>query len=141
MNLNPIAERIRAQCSLFKLVGGAAQLDAAIKQGLTTVPAAFVLPAAEKSDPSPFANGVVEQHVDLEFSVVVAVRNLADATGAAAVDELDPVRGPLFDALLAWPPADGYFCCEHRSGRLLYFDNGVLWWADVFSTATLIRSF
>lgn len=139
MNLGSIAERIRDQCSLFKLVGGAAAFDRA-REGLTTLPAAFVLPAEESAQPSPFMDGFVQQHVDVAFSVALAVRNLADATGAAALDELQPARDPLFDALLAWTPAGCDQHCEFKSGRLLAFTNGVLWWVDVFATAIVIRS-
>lgn len=139
MNLGPIAERIRDECPLFKLVGGAAAFDKA-QQGLTTIPAAFVLPAEESALPSPFADGFVQQHVDVAFVVAIAVRNVADATGAAAVDELEPVRLPLFDALLAWTPTGCDTHIEHKSGRFLSFGSGVIWWGDTFATSILRRS-
>lgn len=140
MNLAPIIERIRDECPLFLLVGGAAAFERATTEGLTTVPAAFVLPARERAAPSPFMDRTVEQMVDFSFSVAVAVRNLSDSTGAAAVDELEFIRAPLRDALLGWPPADGYNGCEFDTGDFLAFMNGVLWWGDVYRTANVIRS-
>ena len=139
MNLAPIIAKLQDACPQFNLIGGAAEFERA-SNGLTALPAAFVLPARERGTDSPFANQIVEQNVGAEFSIVVAVKNVSDATGAAAVDELEAVRTPVRDALLGWAPADGYFGCEFRSGDLLAFNNGVLWWGDVFSTAYLIRS-
>lgn len=139
MNLEPIIERIRDECPVFKLVSGAADF-ARLSGALTTVPAAFVLPAAESAEPSPFGNQLVQQEVRDDFVVVIAARNLADATGLAANETLQPLRDVLFDALLAWVPAEDYANIEFRRGEFSAFDNDILWWADTFLTGHMIRS-
>jgi hypothetical protein len=139
MNLAPIITHLRDAVPSLKLVGGAAQFERAFT-GLTTLPAVFVLPAKEAADTSPFMDQVVEQMVASEFAVLIAVRNLADDEGAAAVESLEPVRVAVRDALLAWQPATDYNGCEYRAGDLVAFDNGVLWWQDSYATAFMIRS-
>lgn len=104
------------------------------------MPAAFVLPAAESAETSPFMDQVVQQNVASEFAVLIAVRNLADDEGAAAVESLEPVRVVIRNALLGWQPATDYNGCEYRAGELVAFDNGVLWWQDRYTTGYVIRS-
>lgn len=123
----------------LKLVGGAVQFEAA-KDGLTALPAAFVLPSSDAADDSPWLDTLVQQRVGAEFVVIMAVRNLADAQGAAALDVLSPVRADVRDALLNWKPADTDDGCIYRNGRLVTFANGVLWWQDIYATAYTIRS-
>jgi hypothetical protein len=140
VNIALITARLSDVCPQFNLIGGAAEFERA-QQGLTTVPAAFVVPAEESAAAeNPFMDQITQQQVSADFAVVLAVRNVADGAGAAAVDELDAVRKPVRDALLGWQPDSEYFGCEFRDGRLLAFANGILWWADTYRTAYLIRS-
>lgn len=137
--IESIVMQLRAQALSLKLVGGAVQFEAA-KDGLTALPAAFVLPSGESAEESPWLDTLVQQRVGTEFVVVIAVRNLADAQGAAALDVLSPVRAEVRDALLNWKPDDADDGCVYRNGRLVAFANGVLWWQDIYSTAYTIRS-
>ena len=139
MNLAPIVERLRSEATALKVVGGAAQYAQAAAN-LTNNPGAFVLPARDMPSANPFMNQVVEQVVPTEFAVVIGVRNLADATGAAAVDALSPVRASVRDALLGWTPDGAEMGCEFAGGELVDFINGVLWWNDTYRTQYTIRS-
>lgn len=139
MNLAPIVDRLVAQCPGLKLVGGSANFEQAL-QTLATFPAAFVLPAKESATTNPFMDQVVEQTVSMEFGVVLAVRDLSDTKGGAAIDALDPVRSPVRDALLKWTPDGATDGIEFLRGELFLFENGVMWWADVYRTAYMIRS-
>lgn len=123
----------------LKLVGGAADFERA-QMGLTTMPAAFVIPARESAGDNAFGNQIVQQTVAATFTVALAVRNLADAEGAAALESLEPVRVAVRDALLNFVPEDCTDGCEYDSGELVAFANGVLWWADAYRTAYLLRS-
>lgn len=134
-----IITRLHEQCAELHLVGGAAQLARAI-EALTAVPAAFVLPARETAVDSPFMDQIVQQEVRAEFTVVVAVRNLADDAGAAAREELEPVRESVRGALLGWIPDGAESGCEFVGGELAQFKDSLLWWADTFSVSYLIRS-
>lgn len=139
MNLAPIIEQLRNSVPALKLIGGAAQFERAV-DGLTTLPAAFVLPARESAAESEFMAQIVQQLVTSEFAVPIAVRNLADDEGAAAVESLEPVHTAVRDALLGWQPATDYHGCEYVNGELVAFDNGVLWWQDSYRSGYTIRS-
>lgn len=142
MNLRPIIARLEDECPTLKLVGGAAQYERAV-QALAAYPAAFVMPAEDRAERSPFMSQTVEQRVASIFVVMLAVRNLADGEGAAAVEALEPVRIAVRDALLAWQPdypindMDG---CEYEGGAIVAFHNGFLWWGERYLTAYTIRS-
>lgn len=139
MNLAPVIEQLRVAVPALRLVGGAAAFERAA-DSLTTFPAAFVLPAKEAADDSPFLSQAVEQLVSSVFVVLVAVRNLGDDEGAAAVESLEPVRTAVRLALLGWQPAEDAHGCEYVAGELLAFENGALWWQDTYRSAYLIRS-
>ncbi len=139
MNLAPIAMRLQDEVPALKLTGGAAEFERATQQ-LAAMPAAFVLPASETGEASPFMSQIVQQNVLLQFVVLIAVRNLSDDDGTAAVESLDPIRNAVRDALLNWTPEGAEQGCEFRAGAMLRFSNGVLWWQDTYATAYIIRS-
>lgn len=139
MNLSSVIARLKDSSVGFKLVGGAAKFEQSAN-GLTALPAAFVLPSKDAAEPSPYADGIVQQVVRSEFSVLIAVRNLSDDEGAAALGSLEDARVAVRTALLAWPPDSDSFGCEYVGGQIVVFENGVLWWEDNYTTATVIRS-
>lgn len=138
-DVSPVIRRLRERVAPLKACGGAADLDRA-RSSLTTAPAAFVLPARDMPSASPFMDGVVSQEVPTEFAVVLAVKNVADATGAAALDALTPVRQAVGAALLGWLPEGAELSCEYAGGEMVDFVNGVLWWTDSYRTQYQIRS-
>lgn len=121
-------------------VSGAADFAAAGADLKNSLPAAYVLPLAEKADASPLADAVL-QRVGSRFGVVVAVSNLRDPRGENAHGALEPLRQAVIAALLGWPPSDAHEPVEFAAGRILSFTDGVLWWQDEFTTAYLLRSF
>lgn len=139
LNLALIIEQLRLAVPALRLVGGAAEFERAV-QGLTALPAAFVLPARDVGGPSAFMGQITQQQVASDYVVLLAVRNLADDEGAAAIEALRPVRIAVRDALLGWVPDADFDNCEYAAGELLAFENGVLWWQETYRTATVIRS-
>lgn len=139
LDLAPIIRRLVDEVPAFRLVGGAAEFEAA-RQSLTTTPAAFVLPAIDVAERSPFGNQVVEQRVTSEFVVLLAVENLAGKDDRAVLQALRPVRAAVSAALLNWQPdseADG---CEYGAGRLYDVRQGTVWWQESYVTAFTLRS-
>lgn len=134
-----IVERLRLEVPRLRLVGGAAQLARA-RDGVTTLPAAFVLPAAETGEGNQFGNQIVQQRVTGDFVVLLAVRNLADGEGAAALESLKPVRDAVREALLGWQPRADADNLEFVRGDLIDFPDDLLWWGDTYRTAFDIRS-
>jgi hypothetical protein len=139
MRLQPIIDQIKHECPAFKLVGGAADFASAI-EGLTVVPAAFVLPSADVAEANPFMDQLVQQTVSVDFVVMLCVRNLSDSEGLAATETLEPIREALRAALLNWSPGSEHDGIEYRSGALQAFDGGDLWWSEIFRTSHVIRS-
>lgn len=139
MNPKPVIDHLRDEVPTLRLVGGAAEWERAL-QGLVTLPAAFVLPDDETGAESPFMDQIVEQAIRVEFPVLVAVRNLADDEGAAAMESAWPVRKAVRSALLARVPEVGFDGCEFVSDRFFRFDNGVLWFLQIYRTGYVIRS-
>lgn len=140
MKIESISDRILARCPGFALVGGAAQFDTA-RHGLARLPAAFVLPARDRASPNSFlSQGVVQQQIGSEFAVLIAARNLEDATGAATADELNALRAEIRAALLNWTPEGAEIGCEYVAGEILGFEDAVILWQEIYRTEYMIRS-
>lgn len=139
MDLSLIIARLKAQLVGFKQIGGAAELAAAT-DGAVTVPAAFVMPLAENAEANAFLSSH-EQRITQAFAVVLVTANRRDATGAAALQELAPLRGQVRAALAGWAPDEEGLPVEMTGGRTLSLDgDGRLWWSDEFTLHTYYRS-
>lgn len=139
MDLAPLIERLRAQLTGFKAVGGAADLDA-IGNGVVPSPSCYLFPMAESADDNA-TFGRFEQRVRVAFAVVLAATNRRDATGAAALADLEALRRDVKGALVGWPPDPVTGEPVHfTGGHLLRFEDGLLWWADEFIVTTYERS-
>jgi hypothetical protein len=139
MDVAPTIARLREQCPppLFRSIGGAIELDAAV-QSVPATPCAFVMPLAERAA-EPHLASHTDQIVTQDISIVICLTNRRDAVGAAAVQDLKALRLAVRSALLGWAPdeCDGN-ALEFVSGRLLRFNDGRLWWADEFRVITTI---
>ncbi len=135
----PTIARLRAEAPMLKTAGGAVEYERAL-QNAPALPAAFVIPGRETATDNEFGNQIVEQRVDVDFAVVLAVRNVSDASGAAALESLKPVRDAVCVALLNWQPDAEFYGCEYGGGELFAWKDGVIWWAETYRTSHLIRS-
>ena len=124
----------------LKLVAGAAEFQAASASNPKAAPAAYVFLLSEVASPNSLGNVGVLQRVQAHIGVSIAVRNVADAQGAASGQDLQAVRQAVKVALLGWPPAAGHEPLERVSSDLLAFRDGYLWWQDVYATAYYDRS-
>lgn len=136
MDLSLIVARLKAQLTGLKAIGASADLDAAM-DGVTAMPAAFVLPLAE----SAVDMGVIGQtgeRIEQAFGLIHVLRNRRDAQGGAAIDDLKTLRLNLRTALVGWvPDASTGEAVRFTSGRLLRLDaDGRLWWTDEFALTT-----
>lgn len=134
-----IIAHLKDQVTSLKLVGGAADLDAA-SESLKQKPAAFVLPNSERANPSTTGTMAVSQQNTVRFAVVLAVQNLRDARGENAQADLLSLRTDIITALHGWEPDADFNPIEYSGGRLLQLADRVLWWQDEFVTAHLLRS-
>ncbi|MDD5297661.1 MAG: hypothetical protein PHU46_12180 [Rhodocyclaceae bacterium] len=112
--------------------GFAAAADPATGSKPRAAPAAFVLRLAESGEKSQTYMRV-EQRVSAVIGIVYALRNVADAKGAAAGADLEALRQAGRAALLGWHP-EGADPFEFDAGALLAFKDGYLWWQDSYRT-------
>lgn len=117
----------------FRQVGGAAEFGA-LADSAPPAPCAFVLLLGDDAGTKePFTSGL--QLVARMYGVILCVRNVRDAAGAAAAADLTSFRKLLFDRLVGWEPFGGAEPLRFARGRLLKFEAGVQWWQDDFLTS------
>lgn len=134
IDANDFITRISGGGTNLKLVEGIAEFAALKGANPTVSPACYVMVLDE--DPAPNEQGTwVEQRVACRIGVVFAVRSVADATGKAAKDLLQPYRNAVRDLLLGWMPASCTDVAERGKSALLKFQDGYVWWQDSYLTA------
>lgn len=138
MQLDSIIDRLKAQVSSLRFVGGAADLPTATEEVKQT-PAAFVIPLTETATANRDGTGSVTQQITARFGVLLAVQNLRDARGEAALTTLVPVRSAVREALVGWVPVGFEDPAEIVSGRILSLNDRVLWWQDDFASMFIYR--
>jgi hypothetical protein len=139
MDLSLILTRLKGQLTGFKEVGNAADLDALIDSVVPT-PSAYLMPISESAEDNELIGGF-QQRLTIGFWVVLAISNLRDTTGAAAINELTVQRTKVKAALLGWAPEPAIGEPVRFSvGHLLRFKDGVLWWVDEFRVTTYERN-
>lgn len=137
MQLGPIVLTLRAANTRFNNnIGGAAELDLALKNTLTT-DMAFVIPLLDSAKASTQINEVVQVLTE-RFGVVVALKNDStqkDHTGLIAFDLLHATRAEIWKAIYG-----GYVDTNLKDvspisyvgGKLLGIDRGYLWYQFEF---------
>jgi len=140
MQPQTLINRLVAECSLLKTVGGAADFAAAEQSLRNKTPAAYVVPLTETARPNSSATLVVRQQVTQQFGVIFALSNLRDNRGEKALEDLHQVRQQVFEKLLGWAPPGEQSLMEFGGGRLLEMDNQVVWWQDEFLIDIQLRS-
>ena len=124
----------------FRKVASAANFAAA-RDDLKSPHAAYVIPLSDAAGASQLGGGAILQPVREQFGVVLAVSNLRDASGVAALIEFRRLRRLVIDALLGFVPGTDYEPIEYGGGNLLMMDAAVLWWQLKFTTGYMERNF
>lgn len=139
MDITLVVTRLKERLTGLKSIGASADLDAAI-DGVVALPAAFVLPLAERASTTAVL-GMTESRVAETFGVVHVLSNRRDAQGSAALSDLFGLRAALRAALVGWvPDATTGESVHYTSGRLLRLDGiGRMWWMDEFQLTTYFR--
>lgn len=118
----------------FCFVDGVVELATARKANPQNVPAAYVYHLDDIASANASGPNGVSQEVSENFGVVLAVRNVLDATGAAAGVELREHVHAVLAELVGWKPAGCEQLIEFRGGGLDAFPDTYLWWLMKFST-------
>lgn len=154
-----VAEQVRLRIvdavEGVKFVGGAAAV-ASLQTTAFAFPAVFVLTLSETGSANNLACMAVEQQRIQRLGIIIAVNNVKDASGDAAINDLQKLRLQIDDALTGWSPQlvdsitniyNYYFKpivwvdpVMFSSGRLLSLADGVVWWQDEYVTTYLRRA-
>lgn len=129
-----VQARLRVSGSPFRLVGGATAL-AQVKDRPTALPAAFVLPLQEASEPNSRLSGPVLQKTAADIGVVIICENVADPKGGTTNDVLTDLKKWVRKQLIGFEPVDGADPMEHVSGAIIKALSGAVWFQDIFGTA------
>ena len=134
MDLTPVVERLRGQCPTLRLVGSSAELDTALDVALA-LPAAFCVPLSESARSNPMT---LLHEVTQRFGVLLVVSNRRDASGAAALVDLNALRLAVRTALIGWVPnpTEGE-PVMYSGGALMRLDaDSRLWWTEEYELKT-----
>jgi hypothetical protein len=132
-----IKTRLRAAGTPFRLVEGAAELNA-VKDAPTTTPAAYVLTAKEASGENTRATGPILQLTERDITVAIAVRNMADPRGDAASTDLESIKSWVRGQLIGFVPSDMQQPITHVAGEISFSPSAV-WFEDTYSAPTYTR--
>ena len=137
MDVSFLVARLQGQLAGagLKAIGSSADLDTAIAGALAT-PSVYVIPMGESAEPSALLSETVQRETH-EFGVISVVANRRDVSGKASLDDLVPIRAAIKAALVGWAPyVETGEAMLFRSGRLLRFEEGRIWWTDLFAVRT-----
>ncbi|SIR43207.1 hypothetical protein SAMN05880590_13211 [Rhizobium sp. RU35A] len=121
----------------FVLVEGANEL-AQVKDRPPAVPAAYVFINSEASSENQRLTGPVLQRMQVDVSVVIITENAGGAEEASR--DIETLKAWTRQALLGFQPADTADPFEHISGQIQKARDGMVWFEDVFGTATYLES-
>ena len=143
LELAPVITKLTTEVPALARISGAAELDRVL-DSVTALPAAYLLPGAEGPDGQNHPN-VARQIIEERLTVVLAVRNVSDSQGAAALDDLREIINEVRKALIGWRPTDetppDRTPLVWVGGDPVGFTDQVLLWAEHYSTrGTVIAS-
>ena len=127
-----VVDRLKADVAAFRFVGLAADLGRVTAQTLQ-FPSAFVLLLGEQAGENRYASeDVIEQAVTARVGVIMAVRDIADRSGAAAATSLKPLRRAVLTSLCRFVPEHGLAAFRFSRGALQSGVEGLggLFWQD-----------
>lgn len=128
MNTAPLIARLQSQCTGFKFIGGAFDLNESALQAVV-FPAAFVIPLAETAEPSELI-GRHSQTFTQSWGVVICLKAIR-TSAKDQTPELEPLRTSVRDALTGWTPSpDTQAPFDFASGQLIDAQGGSLLWQD-----------
>lgn len=131
-NVQRVIERLKAEVTGLRKVGGAAEL-AAVANDPVRPPCAFVMLSNEIAQPHVGASsGVLQQRVTCTIGVLTGIQVYGDSTGGKKPEELTTILAAQRQALINWNPTgdSSNTMLELADGRVYDFRDQVIWWLD-----------
>lgn len=143
--IQQIIDRLRSTVSTFRQVAGAADLAAVTNLSDFPTPCAYVLTAREVFEPAKTGYGTrgqqipVQQASQVQFGVVLVVRNYREQRGAQVTDDLESMLTAERGALMGFiPDIGGARPCQLRQGEIKRYDQSTAMWVDLWQTQQMI---
>lgn len=134
MNLNLVINQLRLHCPSFDgRVAGAARFKRLKEDANLVVPAAYVIYLDDNPSETSSLNDVRQRMVE-SFAVIVALSNVPDERGQAAINQgHEAIRAEVWKALLGWQPDKAvYNGIIYQGSHLLDMDRSRLWYQFEF---------
>lgn len=134
MDVKPFVQRLKDQVTGVRTIGGAVDLDAALRSTVTP-PALYVMPMGDRAQrPGEDKYCVAGAGVVTTFAVLIVIRQLRDTAGEGVLEELPAVRRQVRHALAGWQLSLNDDPIQFVKGQLVMFPGDqTMWWADEFS--------
>lgn len=140
LDLSAVVARVKSLCPSFRVVGGAAELAAAV-DGQMAAPAVYVVPGGHTAERNTMA-GAVSQRLTETIDVFVVAKNVTGAgKGAGAVADVRGLVLELRAALHGWSPDPVIDLFELAGGRRESFTPGAMVWREAFLTTYEVRAY
>ncbi len=128
-----VVARVARQVPELQLVGGAADYAAVKELRSFRTPSAYVIFAEERNTGKvPTSVNVCAQESVVEFGVVLALRHWRETRGEQMQDDMRAIVGQVRAARIGHKPRKDIGAIGWQSGKVLYYDAGVLLFADVY---------
>jgi len=135
LDLPAIASHLHSAVPAFVTVGLARDLGAVRRETIRWPSAWLILLAETAADNRYASDDMIEQPVTARIAVIMAVRDIADRTGAQAATDLKPLREAVMQALGRYCPegADQTFRFARGLLQSGIDAQGSLFWQDEFT--------
>lgn len=137
LTLDPalIRNHIAGEVPAFRFVGLAADLGKITAESLV-FPSAFIVSLGELAGENHYENDdMIEQAITARLGIVMAVRDIADRSGAVATTSLKPLREAVLGLLCSYVPEQGGQALRFARGALQsgVDGTGALFWQDDYT--------
>lgn len=133
-----VRDRLEALPTAFSLVAGLAELSL-LTDAPAVTPAAYVFVKDKAGGENSRMNGVL-QRIEADVAIVIVVRNVADAAGAAALADAGDLERAVTETMLGWEPDVVEEPFTFVSSAVVKARAGVVFLEVVFGTAWTLEA-
>jgi hypothetical protein len=109
-------------------------LDTAMDQSRQSGVYAYIVPLAERPNPSDIMSGPVRQLVVDVFGVLFVVNTPNDTQGKRSLEKLTTARKEVRELLQGWQPDSATAPCERVASDIMKMQKSQVFWLDRYTT-------
>lgn len=136
--ISQIVARLEDQCAdTFRIFGLAGDLAALKDKAPLAAPAVYVFVKSEASEGNPNFMAV-RQLTQIDIGLMLITRNIADAKGGAAAEDIEALKDAVRAALVGYEPEGCHTPIENIGGELVNASSGTVWWEHTIGVSFLL---